>query len=364
MKTNAIQSPGFTAGYVFVAQQNYGEKISDIVNDFNKKYEQPLENSNDKVNYFIGAAGAGTRLSGLTSLIGDCNKVCLPFPIAKDEFIHMCDFSLNLGKSLLDQNGYNIMETPVNGNFSGVIQHYRNHPEDKRGVISIGADTAMDISHEKLKEFVDNNIKNNTHLAMIATKKTYLDAANNFGVLDLGEKSDDGSYVMLNFIEKPPIDIAKKYADKNGDCVVNTGLQYISREAIQHILDKLDEDYEKNGKYTVFAKNDKEIYDCAHMISYLRNNYEELFNEDPKAKIKVVMVDDWEDVGIMSGFYRFIDELKDGKFLQNFSDDVRQKTMRSAKSRLTEVDGIKYLNINENNENLTISKVDNINVII
>ena len=223
MKVNSVAYNGlnksrnnvsFQAGFVFVNKKNKGDKIRKIVSDFNKemridKFQRDGKLS-DKVNYFLLAAGSGTKLQELTQLTGDYNKICFPFPVSKDQNMHMIDFPLNFGRLFTSKDeGYKVNEIEAKGSLFGVVDYYLKHPEDIKPTIISNGDSIYDFSEEEIEEFSNECIDKKVNIGLLGTKKPPEEAAYNCGIFVFKEKSMDKLSTVSKFIEKPPYDIAK-----------------------------------------------------------------------------------------------------------------------------------------------------------
>ena len=125
--------------------------------------------------------------------------------------------------------------------------------------------------------------------------------------------------------------------------MVNTGFIYFSKEAMQKVMDKVKQQLKEDGEVTFLKKNDIEVYNSAHAINYLLDNSQELFNKKAEDNLHVKVVENWEDVGLVNTYYRFLESLRDGIFLKNMTKDKANDLQKATKLRVGEVNGQKYL---------------------
>lgn len=343
------QPIAFKAGIVTVSNENHGKQIKEIVDSFNRTEAPEImpkyPELQDKINYFVVAGGKGTRLQSLTKLTGDYNKVCFPFPIDDKKNLTMLDFPLAMGKFFIDKNGYKVRENEPKGNIYGMINYYLENPDDIKATVISGADLIYDNTAEEISEFLSTQIKNpDKHIAFIGTERTPEEVADKFGIFVIDKIPGREDVVKLvDFKEKPPIEDAKKYAVYNGNNIINTGLTYFSKPAMEKIMEKVKEELQENGEVSFLKKNDEEIYNGANAVEYILKNMDELFGSEAKNNIDVKIIKHWEDVGMPETYFRFLESTKNGLYTKNFSEEFAKKVKASTEKRVDNIDGEKYL---------------------
>jgi len=366
---NTNSTPAFGAGYVALLPKNHGESIAnDIIKPFNenllpklldqvaKRAKAVMGAANpeitgverikdkadlaDKVNFFILAGGSGSRFHQLASSVGDYNKISLPIHLQDGSAFHMLDMPLAMGKYFLGKEGYKpITETFADPNKSGtmdhIIKHYMDNPKDVKDTVVCCGDNFFGTSAEELTSFFTKAINDkDTHLALVGVERTPEEVAKRFGVLTVNANPRESEDILklTGFEEKPELEEAKKMVAPNGNNIANTGMFYISKEAMTKIVDEL-----KSGVNNI-KKDEKELHDFAMATKYVHQQIPEWFGHktsDDGAAVKVVK--QWEDVGEPKALYRFYDDIaKKGEYVNNLpqkhAKDV-QETLRN-KTRL------------------------------
>lgn len=349
---NCPQQTNFKASYVTLSQKNLGEKIAkNVVEKFNrnilpeiktssqKEAEevikktgagpviQKAEDYQNKINFFTLAAGSGSRFRELAQTVGDYNKISLPFKVNKDSDIHMLDFAMTMGKYFIENSGVKtIVASKPSGSFGDIVAHYMNNPI-KDTIICCGDNVFGDKS-SKLLEFFTRVINNpKKHAALIGVGRTPQEVANRFGVLECEGKAGATELKLKGFSEKPPIEEAEKLAI-GGKNIANTGLFYLSKEAITNLMSEI-----KNGVNNI-KKNDAEPYDFANAVKYVHKMLPEWFGIASHEGADVKVVKKWEDVGEPEALYSFANEVKQGTFLKNFPEKMSKEIQNSFKDRI------------------------------
>jgi hypothetical protein len=400
METINKQNINFSAGFVTLAKKNHGDRIKkEVVDVFNRQEVPQIKTSLledvfvnnqspadriskpsdfvDKVNYFVAAAGKGSRFEALAQQIGDYNKVFLPFPLDKNNNLHMMDFSLALGKPYVGKNGYQtiISESP-SGMLGDVINLYLNKPSEIKDTLIIGGDNVFGIKAQEAAGYFSSEINNpNKHIALLGIAKTPAEVEGRFGIMALEDrKSQDGILGLVDFVEKPPIDIAQKHAI-NGYNVANTGFAYISKEAMTNLIRDIQEETKGKSPLTsqLIRKNDVEVFDTANALKYIMKKSNEWFSQKPQDIADVKIINDWEDVGEPKAYFRFLQDLKKGKYLDNFSDGFSSK-IKTATAQKVELEGVdnaivfsdKYESLADvpKAKKATAKKVDGVKIIV
>ncbi|MDZ8096425.1 MAG: hypothetical protein RMZ42_31485 [Nostoc sp. DedQUE05] len=330
---------------IFVLPNNkYLTKVQSVVNSF-QEYELPkifLSHKtglhlNEEVNYFIVAAGKGKRLKALTQLVGDYTKACFPFPLNNYyRDMYVADFPLALGTSFVNKTGYDFFTCPPNGNISGVINYYLRNPQNIKATLISGVDLVYDSSSQEIAEFIEIQLKQpSNHLAFIGTEKR-LNYPSSVGIFRAEKTSiSESAFTFIDFIENPSPEEFRSCILPNGNHIVNTGLVYFSKLAVTKLMDKVRQEIENQGCVTFLKKNDSEIYNGAHAITYILKNMDKLFGEKSKKQPMIKMVINWEDVGTVKSYFRFLSHVKNGLYLQNFSPDYAKAIWTSVSNRVS-----------------------------
>jgi dTDP-glucose pyrophosphorylase len=370
------QKPSFKASYVTLSQKNLGEKIAtNVVDKFNStilpkiKATQIAEAENiiskigkgevissakdyqEKVNFFTLAAGSGSRFRELAQTVGDYNKISLPFRYDKNENIHMLDFALAMGKYFIKDDGVQkIIASQPSGSFGDIVQHYLSGNPIKDTVVCCGDNVFGDKASEMMEFFTKTINDPNKHVALVGVARTPEEVAKRFGVLEVEESASKEAFKLKGFSEKPELEVAEKLA-VNGQNIANTGLFYLSKEAMVNLINEI-----KAGINNI-KKNDTEIYDFANAVKYVHSKLPEWFNIASKEGADVKVVKKWEDVGEPQALYSFANEVKNGEFLSNFPKDMAKKIQSSFSRRVQLEEKTPYINFSET-EKITQEAID------
>ena len=331
-------------GIFVLPNGKYLTKVQSVVNSF-QEYELPKIflnhktdlNLSEEINYFIVAAGKGQRLKALTQLVGDYTKACFPFPLNNYyRDMYVADFPLALGTSFINNAGYDSFACPPNGNISGVINYYLSNPKKIKATLISGVDLVYDNSSQEIAKFIEMQLKQpDNHLAFIGTEKR-LDYPSSVGIFRAEKTSiSESAFTFIDFIENPSPEEFRSCILPNGNHIVNTGLVYFSKLAVIKLIDKVWQEIENYGHVTSLKKNDSEIYNGAHAISYILKNMDKLFGEKSKKQPTIKVVDNWEDVGTVKSYFRFLSSVKNGLYLQNFSPDYAKSIWSSVSNRVS-----------------------------
>lgn len=336
--------PAFKASYVTLSQKNLGEKIAqNVVDSFNGKILPELqktatieaealinaaggpgrvinapEDYQNNVNFFALAAGSGSRFRELAQAVGDYNKISLPFKINEKDDIHMLDFAMIMGKYFIGNEGVNkIIASQPSGSFGDIVAHYLTNPI-KDTVVCCGDNVFGDNAFDMMTFFTQEINNPNKHVALVGVGRTPEEVAKRFGVLEVEGSLDDASLKLKGFSEKPELDVAQALA-VNGQNVANTGLFYISKEAMEKLMAEI------NSGVNNIKKNDTELYDFANAVKYVHSKLPEWFNIESSQGADVKVVNKWEDVGEPKALYQFANDVKDGLYLSNFPSKLAQE---------------------------------------
>lgn len=376
----------------------------------------------DKVDFYMLAAGEGSRFRGLAAAVkgwqgevggkANENKITLGFPIDGKKDLPMIDFGLNgiakyfakteTPEKIAGDTATRVEKTPFEsilsdgptGSFGDIMLRnlsiYRAAEEKQPGS---GADTIKDVvvccgdnvfgedAESLLKYFTKAVNDENVHLALVGAKKSPEIAAKRFGVIQVADavKGDNEVLQVTGFEEKPPLEVINApnsgLVTENGDCVANTGMFYVSKEAMTTIVKKMNdlipENFEgelkdveafKSKELNPFNKNDKEIFDFANVSKWVqaelaKPNGGELGIDDGIAIVKQVGV--WEDVGEPKAYLNFLQEAQEGEFIDNFTAKQQDEIQQAISDRVsfpTTDDGIGEISYSEKYDTLAEAK--------
>lgn len=346
------QNPSFKASIVLTAARTGGAKtVEKVVQPFNERL-LPLFNKTrfqeaaaviaaagassvisepkdlqEKVNFFALAGGAGKRFEKLAHTIGDYTKINLPFRVDEDTNIHMLDFAMANGKFFIGDNVESQVATVRLGTLGEIVDHYLKGNEVKETIICCGDNVFADSAEEIMPFFVKAMNNPNTHLALVGVERTPEEVADNFGVLKVKKNDGGNTYALQGFEEKPPKEVAEAMAI-DGKNIANTGLLYMSKEAMIKLLDEI------KGGVNNIKKNDEEPYDFALACKYIHKQVPEWFGLDPDKASTVLCVKKWEDVGNPNAMYQFLNDVKGGTYLSNFPKEYAQKVQTAFADRV------------------------------
>lgn len=367
----------FGKSFVTLSEKNLGRKIAtNVVDTFNGKTLPELqktlkaesaaiiaaagagaviaqpEDFKNNVNFFTLAAGSGSRFRELAQTVGDYNKISLPFKIDENENLHMLDFAMTMGKYFIGDEGVNkIIAAQPSGSFGDIVQHYLAGNPIKDTVVCCG-DNVFGGKGSDIMEFFTKTINNpNKHVALVGVGRTPEEVANRFGVLEAEGSINTPALKLKGFSEKPPIEKAQEIAI-DGKNIANTGLFYLSKEAMTNLIDEI-----KGGTNNI-KKNDTELYDFANAVKYVHSKLGDWFGINPLEGADVKVIDKWEDVGEPKALYSFADEVKNGQFLYNFPKNMAEKIQNAFKERI-HLDAEKPYIVFSDSANVSQEKINN-----
>ena len=367
----------FGKSFVTLSEKNLGRKIAtNVVDTFNGKTLPELqktlkaesaaiiaaagagaviaqpEDFKNNVNFFTLAAGSGSRFRELAQTVGDYNKISLPFKIDENENLHMLDFAMTMGKYFIGDEGVNkIIAAQPSGSFGDIVQHYLAGNPIKDTVVCCG-DNVFGGKGSDIMEFFTKTINNpNKHVALVGVGRTPEEVANRFGVLEAEGSINTPALKLKGFSEKPPIEKAQEIAI-DGKNIANTGLFYLSKEAMTNLIDEI-----KGGTNNI-KKNDIELYDFANAVKYVHSKLGNWFGISPLEGADVKVIDKWEDVGEPKALYSFADEVKNGQFLYNFPKNMAEKIQNAFKERI-HLDAEKPYIVFSDSANVSQEKINN-----
>ncbi|MDR1168153.1 MAG: hypothetical protein LBK53_04585 [Heliobacteriaceae bacterium] len=339
-KNTAYKQPCFQASFVTLSQKNLGKHISEnIVGVFNKGIYQSLkgsehlaqfENIAKNADFFTLAAGEGSRFRKLAQTYTDltgipANKISLPVPLTENTSIHMLDWGMVTGIPFAKtENGIqSIIAADKSGSFGDIYKYYAARRDKIKDVIVCCGDNVFGAKRGELLGFIKDVIENpNLRLGLIGAKKTPHEAAKRFGVLKVGNTIKNDRFHLAGFAEKPSMEeiMASGMLTPDGNCVANTGMFVIKKDAMEALMSAVD----KNPK--LIAKAVDEPYDFANAVKWVQKEFGE-----EKSAMKVV--DTWEDVGEPQALYRFLNDIKNKKFLGEFGNDIAAKIQNAVRNR-------------------------------
>ena len=350
---NTNLHPSFKASYVTLSEKNLGRKIAvNVVDAFNQKILPEIkkiqrkeaqeiidaagagkviskpEDFQNKINFFALAAGSGSRFKELAQTVGEYNKISLPFKVSENQDIHMLDFAMVMGKHFIGPEGVNkIIASKPTGSFGDIVQHYLDGNPIKDTVVCCG-DNVFGDKATSMMEFFTRTINNpDKHVALVGVGRTPQEVAKRFGVLEVEGSMSDKALKLVGFSEKPPLEEAEKLA-VDGQNVANTGLFYISKEGMKHLIGEI-----KSGNNPI-KKNDTEIYDFANAVKYVHSKTFEWFGIKQSEAADVKVVKKWEDVGEPKALYAFANEVKHGEYLHNFPQKLKESIKTAFQERV------------------------------
>lgn len=333
----------FKASYVTLSEKNLGHKIAnDVVDAFNNKIfpeiqktafveanalirsarvgktDKVIVNPEDlrhNVNFFALAAGSGSRFKELAQTVGDYNKISLPFKIDENTNLHMLDFAMAMGKYFIGEEGVNkIVASQPSGSFGDIVEFYKTHPI-KETIVCCGDNVFGDSAFDIMKFFIKEINNPHKHVALVGVGRTPEEVANRFGVLNAKKTLKSENLKLRGFSEKPELEEARNLAI-DGKNIANTGLFYISKEAMEKLMEEI------NSGVNNIKKNDVELYDFANAVKYIHSKLLDWVNIRPINGADVKVVDKWEDVGEPKALYQFADDVKHGMYLHNFPQEM------------------------------------------
>ena len=384
MKINSISSPqkpietvNFKSSIVTLSEKNLGQEIAkNVVDSFNGKILPQLRTSTlkeaqeiinkagkgsvinkpsdfqENINFFALAAGSGSRFKELAQTVGNYNKISLPFKIDKEENIHMLDFAMTMGKYFIGKEGVNkIIAKQPTGSFGDIVQHYLAGNPIKDTVVCCGDNVFGDKAKDMMTFFTKVINNPNKHVALVGVGRTPEQVAKRFGVLEVQGSLTDEALQLKGFSEKPALEEAQKLAVE-GENIANTGLFYLSKEAITQLLDEI-----KSGINNI-AKNETEIYDFANAVKYVHSKLPSWFGIKSTEGADVKVVKKWEDVGEPNALYEFAKDVKNGGYLSNFPEVLASKIKNAFGERIKLDEKVPHIIFTETS-NVTPEQINN-----
>ena len=352
-----MNSLSFGKGFVTLSEKNLGKQINqnivqpfnensvpqflmgnkteirDILNDLNVKSTDTIskpKDLNEKVNLFILAAGSGSRFKKLAKTVGNYNKISLPLPVKDGKHFQMLDVPMAQGRYFLGKEGYTpIIADKKSGSMGDIVKQYLAGKEIKDTIVCCGDNVFGTNAKELTKFFIKAINDKNINVALVGVERTPEVVAERFGVLAVKPCSGESKDVMklTGFEEKPSLELAKKLATKDGKNIANTGMFYISKEAMTNLINEI-----KSGNNNI-SKDKDEPYDFALATQYIHQKMPDWFGLQPDEGSKVKIVKKWEDVGEPAAYYRFLGDAEKGNYLNNFPEVQAHDIQNAIKNR-------------------------------
>lgn len=340
MQINSISnqqvSPSFKRVYVTTSTKNNGDFVEEkVINPFKKFYMPSIaqmqqckdfEEVKKNTDFYVLAAGAGTRFSELAKMQSPfTNKISFEQYLKSGKTFHMLDIAMAMSVPFADEKGLIRKNAEVaRGSFAEIYDNalkLREAGKPQRNIVVCCGDNMFHTDKPfELNYFVKDVIEDpRKQMGLIGVEREPEEVVNKFGVLDVIPTEEDGIMKLNGFVEKPKTEaIARKFETPDGKCIANTGMFVIKAEAMEWLMDKLEEDP------MFIAKNEKEPYDFAAACTKVQENY-------GANKCDVKLVQTWEDAGEPEALYRAIKEFQQGKFLTNFALNDRKAIQSSMK---------------------------------
>lgn len=334
MKIQGINSSANQAGlnfksvYVTTSTKNNGDYIeNEVIRPFKRNFQKSIEKKEEcrdfnevkkNTNFYVLAAGKGKRFMELSETQGKkVNKISFAIPLENGRNFHMLDIAMAMSVPFADEKGLIRKNAAVaRGSFAEVIddaQKLREAGKPQKNVVVCCGDNMFHTDKPfELNYFVKDVIEDPTkQMGLVGVERNPGDVVNKFGVLNVIPTEKDDIMKLAGFVEKPKtLDIARKFETPQGKCIANTGMFVIKADAMEWLLDELEEDP------MFIAKDKDEPYDFAAACTKVQAKY-------GANKCDVKLVETWEDAGEPEALYRSIEAYQDGKFLTNFAEKDR-----------------------------------------
>lgn len=336
-------SPAFGSVYVTTSTKNHGDYVDNtVIQPFQPvakkiagKNSAKYQELKDTTDCYVLGAGEGTRFRQLAKTQGDLvNKISFGLPLLNEDGkptgkeLHMLDIPMSMAAPLMDEKGLIRKNAEVaRGSFAEVVDNakkLRTEGKPQKNVIVMCGDNLFDTKDDpfQLLDFCSDIINNpNKQMGLIGVERTPEEVVNKFGVLKVAKGDKDGTYKLEGFKEKPTtVEIANEYKTPNGNCVANTGMFVIKAEAMDWLLDEIEND----SKFIANTKKpDTEPYDFSSACTKVQEKY-------GKEKCDVKTVGVWEDAGEPDALYRTIAEYQKGNFIACMPEDLQKQIKNSA----------------------------------
>ncbi len=336
MRINAMQSsPAFKSVYVTTSTKNNGDYVEkEVIKPFKKNFQPAIQDRPEcrdfdqvkkSTDFYVLGAGAGSRFKELAATQGEkANKISFALPLTNGKNLHMLDIAMAMSVPFADGKGLQRKNAEVaRGSFAEVYDNAlalrKAGKPQKNAVVCCGDNMFHTDKPFELDYFVKDVIEDPTkQMGLIGVERDPQEVVGKFGVLKVVPTEKDDVMQLDGFVEKPKtLEIAREFETPNGKCIANTGMFVIKADAMEWLMDRIEEDP------MFIAKNEAEPYDFAAACTKVQEEY-------GKDKCDVKLVQTWEDAGDPEALYRSIEEFQKGNFLSNFAGvdrDVIQHSM-------------------------------------
>ena len=293
----------------------------------------------ENTDLFVLAAGSGSRFRPMAEAVANLrgkgeefNKISVPFELRKGQApLTMLDIPLAMGRFFAKETGYEkIINDKPTGSFGDVIAHYMSGKSKPKDVVVCCGDNVFDEKGENMLEYLIRVINHpGKQLGVVGVARKPQDVANRFGVLDVGTQYPASKLFPLNgFVEKPSLDVAQKLTTPEGVNAANTGMFVIKRETMEKLLKILKcEQDTLGGKTKYIAKNAAEPYDFAAATKWAN-----WLNGSDASDVR--MVKRWEDVGEPQAYLSWLQDVKNGRYLSNFTPERQSAIANGVNGRV------------------------------
>lgn len=320
-----VRNTNFKSAYVTLSEKNLGEHINNnVVDKYNdylytivKSQSDPkFENYKDNTDFWVLGAGAGSRFVPVADAYEHktgipANKISLPVKMTDGHNIHMLDWAMAMATPFADGKIESKIAKEKSGSFGDIYKHNRevlDRGGELKDTIVCCGDNVFGAKKGELDSFMVDIINDPTkQLGLVGVKKSPEVVAKRFGVLKTAPiEGKDDVVSLTGFSEKPPYEEALNYRLPDGNCIANTGMFIIKKEAMETLMNEI----EKNPD--LIKKDDVEKYDFANAVKWVQGRFGAEASD-------VKLVDTWEDVGEPKALYSFYNQIQDGEFLGEFS---------------------------------------------
>lgn len=329
MRINSIQTQAFKGVYVTTSTKNNGDYVDNkVIKPFKENFQPAIQNRKEckdfnevkkDTDFYVLGAGSGSRFKELAQTQGEeVNKISFETPLTNGKGFHMLDVGMAMSVPFVDKKGIQRKNAEVaRGSFAEIYDNALKLREagipQKNVVVCCGDNMFHTDKPFELDYFVKDVIENPAkQMGLIGVERNPKEVVGKFGCLKVVPTEKDDIMQLDGFVEKPEtIEIARKFETPNGACVANTGMFVIKADAMEWLMDQIEEDP------MFIAKNEKEPYDFAAACTKVQEEY-------GKDRCDVKLVQTWEDAGDPAALYRTIGEYQKGNFLTNFAKKDRE----------------------------------------
>ena len=245
------------------------DKVNSSLGIRNTGKIKTISDLTSEVDLFILAAGSGSRFRPLAEEVAalrgrgeQFNKISIPFELGEGkEPFTMLEWALAMGKCFTGKEGYqNVITKKPLGSFADIVMHYLSQKSGQRkikDIVVLCGDNIFGNSSEEMLEYVVRTLNSGKQLGVVGVARKPHEVAGRFGVLDIGSFDPKTRLYSLNgFVEKPPIEVAKKMVNEEGNNAANTGMFVMGRESLEKLLKIIKEEIDVlGGKTKYIAKS-------------------------------------------------------------------------------------------------------------